>query len=119
MWLVACVRGVLSHSAGARRVGESGASPAWLLSLRLGADPPSVQDEDQTKIMSSEACPLWDPSKSVRSAQGRLDLPDPDLYSLRPKVVPPSGLSLSPSCTAMNRPRTYMFDGNWSRALER
>ena len=93
-------------------VGESGASPAWLLSLRLGADPPSVQDEDQTKIMSSEAGPLWDPSKSVRSAQGRLDLPDPDLYSLRPKVVPPSGLSLSPSCTAMNRPRTYMYDGN-------
>ena len=93
-------------------VGESGASPAWLLSLRLGADPPSVQDEDQTKIMSSEAGPLKSPSKSAESAQDRLNLPDPDLRSLRPKVVPPSGLSLSPSCTAMNRPRTYMYDGN-------
>ena len=65
--------------------------------------------------MSSEAGPFWNPSKSARSAQqGRLDLPDPDLCSLRPKVVPPSGLSLSPSCTAMNRPRTYMYDGNQS-----
>ena len=59
-----------------------------------------------------KAGPLWNPSKSVRSARGRLDLPDPDLCSLRPKVVPPSGLSLSPSCTTMNRPRTYMYDGN-------
>ena len=64
--------------------------------------------------MSSEAGPFWNPSKSARSAQGRLDLPDPDLCSLRPKVVPPSGLSLSPSCTSMNRPRTYMYDGNQS-----
>ena len=42
--------------------------------------------------------------QSQRSARDRLSLPDPDLRSLRPKVVPPSGLSLSPPALRRTAP---------------
>jgi hypothetical protein len=67
LWLVAYLRGVLSHSAGAARagVGESGPRPP-------GSSPSAsalVLRQFGTKIMPSEAGPFGNPSKS---AQGRL-----------------------------------------------